>query len=328
MQEDGIGKFPDPDDSYAGLWFFTGRKHSTHTPMPMLLSSKGYALAVDTDARAVFALGSERPDAARFEAWEGTLDLQIFVGDGARGGTVAGEAARDALGHMVAWAGKPARPPLSIFAPWIDAIYGAANVRRVAQKLRSEGIAASAIWTEDWRGGDDTAHRLRAARGLARRSRRSTPTSSSSPRDLHGMGFAFLTYHNTFIDDKADIHDEAIAAGYAVKDATGGPYTFTGITFGGSKLLDLDQPGGRHVGEVRDGRGLRPRLRWLDGRLRRVAADRCRARVGRGRARGPQPLPGRLGEDDRRDPRAARRSDHADLLHALRMARLAARTPR
>ncbi|MEO7093794.1 MAG: hypothetical protein ABI175_11125, partial [Polyangiales bacterium] len=31
VQEDGIGKFPDPDENYSGLWFLTGRKHSTHT---------------------------------------------------------------------------------------------------------------------------------------------------------------------------------------------------------------------------------------------------------------------------------------------------------
>ncbi|MDB4963138.1 MAG: Alpha-glucosidase [Myxococcales bacterium] len=233
VQEDGIGKFPDPDDIYAGLWFLTGRKHTTHTPMPMVLSSRGYALAVKTDARAVFALGSDRPDTARFEAWDGTLDLNVFIGDQG--------SAPDALGHMVEWVGKPERPPLSIFAPWVDAIYGSANVRRIAQKLRSSGIPASAIWTEDWRGGEDT------ATGYAldedwRADPVTYPDFDQLASDLHGMGFAFLTYHNTFIDDKSDVLTEAIAGGYAIKDANGAPYTFTGITFGGSKLLDLANP--------------------------------------------------------------------------------------
>lgn len=243
VQEDGIGKFPDSDDSYAGLWFFTGRKHSTHTPMPMVLSSKGYALAVKTDARAVFALGSEKADASRFEAWEGTLDLNVFLGDGPRGGDVAGAASRDALGHMVAWAGKPPRPPLSIFAPWIDAIFGSANVRRIAQKLRAQGIPASALWTEDWRGGDDgiTGYALHED---WRVDRDDYPDFETLAAELNGMGFAFLTYHNTFIDDKADIHDEAIAGGYTVMNKDGQPYSFTGVTFGGSKLLDLTNPEG------------------------------------------------------------------------------------
>ena len=219
----------------------TGRKHSTHTPMPMVVSSRGYALAVNTNARAVFALGSELPDASRFEAWEGTLDLQIFIGDGPRTGAVAGAAARDALGHMIAWTGKVPRPPLSTFAPWIDAIYGSANVRRVAQKLRAQGIPASAIWTEDWRGGKDS------SLGYAldedwRIDRALYPDVETLAADLHAEGFAFLTYHNTFIDDASDVLPEAVAGGFTIKDATGAPYTFTGVTFGPSKLLDLTNP--------------------------------------------------------------------------------------
>ncbi len=236
VQEDGIGKYPDPDDAYAGLWFFTGRKHSTHTPMPMVVSSKGHAMAVQTDARAVFALCAEdKPDASRLEAWEGTLDLNVFLGDGGN--------AADALGHMSAWVGRPVRPPLSIFAPWIDAIYGSANVRRIATKLRANGIPASAIWTEDWRGGDDTATGY-ALHEDWRVDRDDYPDFEVLASELHGMGFGFLTYHNTFIDDKSDILTEATAGGFAIKDGNGAPYTFTGITFGGSKLLDLTNPEG------------------------------------------------------------------------------------
>ena len=242
VQEDGIGKYPDPDENFAGLWFLTGRKHSTHTPMPMVVSSRGYALAVDTNARAVFALGNdEHPDAARFEAWEGTLDLQIFIGDGPRTGPVAGAAARDALGHMIAWVGKAARPPLAIFAPWVDAIYGSANVRRVAQKLRAQGIPASAIWTEDWRGGADSSTGY-ALKENWRVDRTLYPDFEALASDLHGDGFAFLVYHNTFVDDTADVLAEAVAGGYPIEDTTGAPYTFTGVTFGGSKLLDLSNP--------------------------------------------------------------------------------------
>src|SRR5690606_13216171 len=140
----GIGKYPDPDDSYMGTWALTGRKHSTHTPMPMLLSSHAYALVVDTDARAIFDLAGTHDDAAVYEVWDRMLDLHLFLGD----------SARDAFGRMIAWVGKPARPPRTIFAPWVDAMFGSANVRRVAQALRDNGVASSVIWTEDWRGGE------------------------------------------------------------------------------------------------------------------------------------------------------------------------------
>ncbi len=235
VQEDGIGKFPDPDGNYSGLWFETGRRHSTHTPMPMVLSSQGYALAVDTNARAIFALCSEADDAARFEAWEPALDLHVFLGDGAN-------PARDATGQMVAWAGKqPARPPLATFAPWVDAIFGSANVRRVAAHLRSAGVSASAIWTEDWRGGAQTATGY-ALKENWRVDRSLYPDIEQLATDLHAQGFAFLTYFNTFLDDTADIHAEATAAGYGIATQGGAPYEFTSVTFGNSALLDLTNP--------------------------------------------------------------------------------------
>jgi alpha-glucosidase len=227
VQEDGIGKFPDPDDKYMGVWFLTGRKHSTHTPMPMLLSSRGYALAVDTDARAVFALGSEEPDVCRFEAWDRTLDVQVFVGE-------------RPFSNMIDWVGKPARAPELAFAPWVDALFGSANVRRVAQKLRTEGIAASVIWTEDWRGGEQGS----LGYGLHedwRVDRDMYPDFEVLANDLRASGFAFHTYHNTFIDDAADIRAESEAGGYAIKKA-GEPYKFTGVTFTPSTLLDLSNP--------------------------------------------------------------------------------------
>lgn len=230
VQEDGIGKFADPDDNYMGVWFLTGRKHSTHTPMPMLLSSAGYGVIVDTNARAVFDLGGTKPGACRFEAWEPHLDVHVFVG-----GT------REALTGMLGWVGKPAPAPALVFAPWIDALFGSANVRRVAQKLRDNGIASSVIWTEDWRGGmfGTTGYALqedwRVDRDLY-------PDFEQVATDLHAQDFAWHTYNNTFLDDTADVHAEAVASGYAIKDASGNPYSFTGVKFNQSTMLDLTNP--------------------------------------------------------------------------------------
>jgi len=231
VQEDGIGKFPDPDDVYLGVWFLTGRKHSTHTPMPMLLSSRGYALAVDTTARAVFDLAKTHDDTAVFEAWDNHLDLQIFVGDSPRA----------AFGNMIAWAGKPERPPQTIFAPWVDALFGSANVRRVANALRSNGVASSVIWTEDWRGGNE------GSLGYAleedwRVDRTLYPDFEQLAIDLRALGFAFHTYNNTFIDSSSDVYNEGTTSGYTIHDANGAPFLFTGVKFNPSTLLDLTNP--------------------------------------------------------------------------------------
>ena len=231
VQEDGLGKYPDDDDQYLGTWFLTGRKHSTHTPMPMVLSSQDYALVVDTDARAIFDLANTHDNTAVYEAWEGNLDLHIFLGD----------TSRDAFSQMIAWVGKPARPPQTIFAPWVDALFGSANVRRVAQALRTNGVASSVIWTEDWRGGGDGAFGY-ALHEDWRVDRAMYPDFEQVASDLHGMGFAFHTYHNTFVDSSADIYNEVVASGYAIEDGNGAPFHFTGVKFNPSTLLDLTNP--------------------------------------------------------------------------------------
>jgi len=232
VQEDGIGKDPTPDDLYQGVWFLTGRRHSTHTPMPMLLSSRGYALAVDTTARTVFDLGKEKADSARYEAWDHTLALHVWLG----------ATPRASLGDMIAWVGKPDHPPPAVFSPWVDAIYGSASVRQVAQALRANGISSSVIWTEDWRGGGDTATGY-ALKENWHVDRSLYPDFETLASELHALGFQFLVYHNTFVDDTADVHAEAVAGGYPVKDPSGNTYEFTGLSLvGKSSLLDLTSP--------------------------------------------------------------------------------------
>ena len=46
VQEDGISKV-EGDDYNDGIWFLNGRRHSTHTPMPMYVSSRGYAMLLE-----------------------------------------------------------------------------------------------------------------------------------------------------------------------------------------------------------------------------------------------------------------------------------------
>ena len=234
VQEDGIGKPDIPDDVYDGIWALTGRRHSTHTPMPMLLSSRGWALAVDTTRRALFDLCDTDADEAVVTSWDDALALHLFVGP----------TPREAVGRMTAWVGRPDVPPAFAFAPWLDAIYGEANVRRVADALRAADVPVSVIWTEDWRGGNDETG---AGGGYVleedwRVDRTIYPDFEGLADHLHQTGFKFLTYANTFLDIEADVHDEAIALGHTIKTAAGAPYVFTGVKFRDSTMLDLSSP--------------------------------------------------------------------------------------
>jgi alpha-glucosidase (family GH31 glycosyl hydrolase) len=229
VQEDGIGKDQLADDDYSGVWFLSGRQHSTHTPMPMLLSSRGYALVVDTNARAVFDLTGP----ARYEVWQPDLDLELFV---------PGEP-RAALGQMISWVGKPDAPSPVVFAPWVDAIFGSANVRAVAQALRTNGVSSSVIWTEDWRGGSDGALGYALTENW-QVDRTLYPDIEQLASDLHAEGFDFLVYFNTFIDSTADIYNAATSAGYGIHDSTGATYMFTGTKFDPATMLDLTNAAG------------------------------------------------------------------------------------
>ncbi|MEZ4400802.1 MAG: glycoside hydrolase family 31 protein [Kofleriaceae bacterium] len=234
VQEDGIGKLDVADDDYEGVWALTGRRHSTHTPMPMMLSSRGWALAIDTSARAVFDLCAAAPATARLETWDQALALHLFVGP----------TPRQAIDRLTAWVGRPEVPPAFAFAPWLDAIYGEASVRRVADALRAADVPVSALWTEDWRGGNDESaggggyvleENWRVARDIY-------PDFEGLAADLHQRGFKFLTYANTFIDSQADVYAEALALGHEIKRADGSPYLFTGVKFRDSTMLDLTNP--------------------------------------------------------------------------------------
>jgi sulfoquinovosidase len=229
VEEDGITKAP--DDFYTGTWFLTGRRHSTHTPMPIYLSSRGYAAVLETSARSIFSMCSEADDVVRVESWEPRLVLRVFHGESP---TVLVE-------RLTAWLGRPALPPAFAFAPWLDAILGSDNVRRVAAKLRAEDIPSAVIWTEDFRGGAEGSfgYELDEDWGI---DRDLYPDFEAVADDLHDAGFKLLTYVNTFITEGSDVMDEALAGGYTIRDETGAPYLFTGVKLSDTTLLDLSNP--------------------------------------------------------------------------------------
>ena len=235
VSEDGITK--KPGSERPPEWIVFGSRHTTHTPMPIYLSSKGYALVLETPARAIFHLCSEADNVVRIESWEGRLKVRVFTG----------ATPLVILDKLTAWLGRPRLPPDFTFAPWLDAVGGSAKVRAVAKKLRDEGVASSVIWTEDWRGGVGSGVDYTLEEDW-RLDTKLYPDFTQLAKDLHGLGFKFLTYHNTFLSSTADVYPEAIAKGYWFhkRDETGTkvPYRYLGPTGDLFSLLDLTNPDG------------------------------------------------------------------------------------
>lgn len=230
VEEDGIGK-NDTDTDFRGFGV-RGRRHSTHTPMPMFVSSRGYAVLLDTPFRSIFAMCSEDPNAVRVEAWEDDLDLYVLDAP-----TPA-----DGVERLTEIVGRPDPAPNTALAPWLDAIFGSAHVREVAMRARDNDVPVSVIWTEDFRGGMDTAIAGYALLENWNIDRSLYPDFETLASDLHDEGFAFLTYNNSFLVTGADVFDDATSMGFAIHSRTGDTYTFGGATLQATSLVDFTNP--------------------------------------------------------------------------------------
>ena len=229
VSEDGLSKHP--DNKLHPDWQLKGRRHSTHTPIPIAISSRGYAFAIETTAFTHVHLCSEKDDVVRVEVWEPTLKLRVFVG--------ANPA--ELIDKVTAWTGRPKLPAPFAFGLWLDALYGSENVRRVAKKLRDAKSMTVAIWSEDWRGGDKdgTSYTLHEDWNV---DRDLYPDFEKVDADLEALGMKWLTYNNTFITESADIYKEATSKGYSIKDEKGGPFLFTMHKLEPASLLDFTNP--------------------------------------------------------------------------------------
>lgn len=230
VTEDGLGKHSDANQHDD--WALIGNRHTTHTPMPVFISSAGYAIVVETTARVDVALCSEDSGVVRVESWDPKLRIRVF----------AAETPLELIDHLTAWLGRPAVPPAFAFGLWLDALYGSANVRRVAKKLRQLHVPAVALWTEDWRGGTKEGDGVYTLDEDWNLDADTYPDFSVQAKELQDDGFKWLTYNNTFITKSADIFDEAIAKGYGIHKSDGKPYTFLMHKLEPASLLDLTNP--------------------------------------------------------------------------------------
>lgn len=128
---------------------------SPFVPVPFVMSSRGWAMALATTYRHTFDLGAERPDRLEVTSGEGELDLYLFTGSDCR----------ELLDRYTDIAGKPALLPkwaygLSFIGnPHIDSL----EVVNEALKFRQAGIPCDLIvlnsgWTrlpDDGRAGHE-----------------------------------------------------------------------------------------------------------------------------------------------------------------------------
>jgi alpha-glucosidase (family GH31 glycosyl hydrolase) len=222
VSEPGIGKVDsddEPDD-----WFLTGTRHATSYPDPFLLRPEPMGLMVDTAARIDVDLCTG--DGWTVAAWDGASSFIL----------VDGASPLEVVRNHTRLVGLPPQPPSWALAPWNDAVMGADRVRAVAAALRAADAPSSVIWTEDWKGGEDSAwgYHISAEWDL---DRALYPEAEALDAELEAQGFKWLAYFSPFLETGSRAWDEAIDL--AIRDPQGEPYVFTGAGLQDTTVLDL-----------------------------------------------------------------------------------------
>lgn len=240
VSEPGIGK--SDTDLYPDDWYVEGTRHSSSFPSPFFLQpDSGHGapvgVGVETWARVDADLCSTDPSRWSLANWDRSLYLLV----------VAGDTPLDVVGRHALAAGRPMIPPDWAFAPWNDAIRGTDRVMQVASELREAGAPSSVIWTEDWKGGEDTT----AGYALSDDWEVDTdlyPDPSRIAADLEAEGFKWLAYFSPFIAEDTPVDGSDPSAGLAA-DSYGilapdgsGPYWFLGAGLQPVTVLDPSNP--------------------------------------------------------------------------------------
>ena len=149
----------------------------TYYPVPFLISSNGYSLALQTTARSEFHLGSERADAFRIASESRELDMVVYIHS-------------NPLDSIADFTGDVGRPPIP--APWIFGprrevgLGDQVNEVPEWQALRQSGIPTTAL--------DDNTHFLPARSELGREAQLAAWTSQ-----VHSEGFKVLAYATPYV---------------------------------------------------------------------------------------------------------------------------------
>lgn len=225
VSEPGIGKTDDEDPPED--WAITGTRHAASFPDPFVLRPNiPAAVEVNTDSRVDADLCVDG-NTWSLTTWERRFSMDVF----------AGPSPLDLIERRVQAAGGVQLPPDWAFAPWNDAVRGAARVREVAQTLRDAGAPASVIWTEDWKGGAQTplGYRLSHEWDL---DRELYPEAEALDAELEAAGFKWFAYFAPFISPDASNWEEV--ASFAIRDPeTADPYLFISPSLTQISTLDL-----------------------------------------------------------------------------------------
>lgn len=232
VSEPGIGK--SEDESQGDDWFLTGTRHATSYPDPFFVRPDPLGVELVTESRVEVDLCTS--DRWSTSVWSGASEILFY--------DVA--TPLEAVQKHALRSGTPVLPPEWAFAPWNDAVGGADRVRAVAGGLREAGATTGVIWTEDWKGGVESAYGYHLLPNWEV-DEVLYPDAAGIAADLAANGFAWFAYFSPFVVEGNSSWDEA--SDFVIRNADGSPYLFTGMTFEPTSVLDLTRSDAREWAE-------------------------------------------------------------------------------
>lgn len=234
VSEQGIGKTT--TDAISEFWPLVGGLHQSYLPLPTLFAPRAgasWGLHLATDHHSRWDLCAARADVLELTAWSGAHVLEFAPGPSAEQ-VIAAETTRR---------GRPPLGPEWTHGVWMERVGGTQAVRDEVAALRAAGIPFSAMWSEDWRGGE------RQGRSYAleedwRLDTRLYPEFPALLDALEADGVKFMAYFNTFVVKDVDVWAEFSSRRLLVERPDGEPYLFTGPSFEPTGLADLFDPEG------------------------------------------------------------------------------------
>lgn len=227
VQEQGNGKPPS-----GAPYPLRNIPEAAYAPMGVLHAESGWSGLVSHDAVHEIELGSVADDRVALRAYPEPPGF-VFV---------AGDDGRARIASIARYIGTPPEPPDWIWLPWNDTVGGPHLVRRLAAFLRDEAIPSSAIWAEDWIGGQVTPTGFRLSYAWRWNEER-YPDLPDLIDELHAGGFSFLAYFNTFVPNNIPGWQEGVDGGFLVERPDGTPFTVSDPAFRTTGLVDLTNPG-------------------------------------------------------------------------------------
>jgi len=212
----------DRDGGRGGDWWMT------YCPQPSFISSRRYAVHLDTTAYA--ALDFRHTEFHELEAWAVPTALELH-------------AAADFAGLVTALSDRLGRPPA--LPAWTDtgAIIGLKDGARSYERLEriiEAGVSVTGLWCEDWAGVRQTTFGRRLFWNWEWDAAR-YPDLPTRINELAARNIRFLAYANPYLNTEARLFTEAEAAGFFIRNRAGDTYR---VDFGGFSggMVDFTNP--------------------------------------------------------------------------------------